>query len=56
MSRPLTVSSDDGTRAIDADKDFVRLEIERAFVPSVNVVPVLVDRFSAQAHAEVPLP
>jgi len=50
----LTVSIDDGTRAIDAEDDFVRLEIERAFMRSIKVVPVLVGGASMPKRTQLP--
>ncbi len=52
--RWLTVRAADGSRRIDSPKDFVRIEIQAALKRGIPVIPVLVDKASMPAAAELP--
>src|SRR5688572_10918579 len=53
--RWLAASDADGNRRLDAEGDFVRMEVARALSrPDVEVVPVLVDNARMPTAAELP--
>ncbi|MEM9061485.1 MAG: PAN domain-containing protein [Pseudomonadota bacterium] len=50
----LSLADDDGQRRIDDPDDFVNIEISRALVRGITVIPVLVDGAAMPAEAELP--